>query len=133
MITTTLNLRVRYAETDGMGFAYHANYLIWFEMARVQMMDEIECPYRGLEEDGYRLPVLEAGLRYLRPATFDDRLSVEAVMREKPGLRMRIEYQVFRAKERIAEGFTRHAFINASGKPVRPPARFMEKANALFP
>ena len=132
MITTTLNLRVRYAETDAMGFAYHGNYLVWFEMARVQMLDEIDCPYRELENAGYRLPVLEAGARYLRPAAFDDRLSVVAVMREKPGLRMRLDYQVFREGVRTADGFTRHAFINAEGKPVRPPARFVEKAGALF-
>ncbi len=133
MIASTTEIRVRYAETDRMGVAYHANYLTWFEVARVQMLDEIGCPYRDLEADGYRLPVFEANIRYLRPLTFDDRVTIEAVMKEKPGLRIRIDYTVSCRDELIARGFTRHAFINADGRPTRPPPSFRALIESHFP
>lgn len=133
MITSTTDIRVRYAETDRMGFAYHGNYMAWFEQARVEMMDLLGCPYRQMEEEGYRLPVLEVSVRYKRSVTFDDRLVVEAVMREKASLRIRIDYTISCQGSVTAVGFTRHAFINQAGQPVRPPARFRAVMEKHFP
>lgn len=133
MITSTTEIRVRYAETDMMGVAYHGNYMAWFEMARVHMMDELGCPYREMEANGFRLPVLEVSVRYRRPVTFDDRVMVEAVMKEKPSLRIRIDYTLRSQGKITAEGFTLHAFINTKGQPVRPPENFRELIDGQFP
>src|SRR5690606_26804974 len=92
MISSTTEIRVRYAETDRMGVAYHGNYMAWFEVARVNMLDELGCPYLQMEADGFRLPVLEVSVRYRRPLTFDDRVTIEAVIGEKPSLRIKIDY-----------------------------------------
>lgn len=132
MISSATEIRVRYAETDMMGMAYHGNYLTWFEVARVNMLDELGCPYRDLEASGYRLPVLEISTRFRRPLTFDDRITVETVIREKPSLRIRIDYTVRHQEKIAAEGFTTHVFINFQGQPVRPPANFTKMVDRYF-
>ena len=76
MIQATVETRVRFAETDAMGVTYHGNYLPWFEMARVALLDQLGTPYRELEKSGFLLPVLEAGLKYHRPSHFDDRVRI---------------------------------------------------------
>ena len=132
MLQTKIDIRVRYAETDMMGFAHHGNYAAWFELARVRMMDEFGYPYREMESDGFHLPVLEMHTRFQRPVTFDDTVTVEATLREKPSARVRIEYRVLRADREVARGFTLHAFINAEGRPLRPPRRFIQGMEAVF-
>lgn len=132
MISSTTEIRVRYAETDMMGVAYHGNYMAWFEVARVNMLDELGCPYRQMETDGFRLPVLEVSVRYRRPLTFDDRVTIEAVLKNNPSLRIKIDYTVRCRGEITAEGFTRHAFINHSGQPTRPPVAFRQILDQHF-
>ena len=78
MLSFSTQIRVRYAETDMMGIAYYSNYFIWFEIARVHMLDEIGLSYKEIERAGYRLPVLEAQARYLQPAQFDDIVTLKA-------------------------------------------------------
>lgn len=121
MIRSTVEVLVRYAETDMMGIVYHANYLPWFEIGRTQLLKEMGVSYRQLEAEGYRLPVLEASVKYLRPALYDDTLTVITVLNEKPLLRIRLEYEVRRGEELLATGQTAHAFIDREGRPVRPP------------
>jgi acyl-CoA thioester hydrolase len=132
MISSRVQVTVRYAETDMMGIVYHANYLPWFEVARTQLLREQGFPYRQLEADGYRIPVLEVAAKFLRPATYDDTLDVVAVIREKPLLRIRIEYEVFRGTELLATGHSAHAFCDLNGRPTRPPAAFAAKMAGMF-
>jgi acyl-CoA thioester hydrolase len=132
MISTRTQITVRYAETDMMGIVYHANYLPWFEVARTQLLREQGFPYRQLETDGYRLPVLEVAAKYRRPALYDDTLTIVATIREKPLLRIRIDYEVFRGDELLATGQSAHAFCDLTGRPTRPPAAFVVRMNALF-
>ena len=132
MISARAQITVRYAETDMMGIVYHANYLPWFEVARTQLLREQGFPYRQLETDGYRLPVLEVAAKYRRPALYDDTLTIVATLREKPLLRIRIEYEVFRGDELLATGQSAHAFCDLTGRPTRPPAAFVARMNALF-
>jgi acyl-CoA thioester hydrolase len=122
MIQSRAQVTVRYAETDMMGVVYHANYLPWFEIGRTTLLKEMGLPYRMLEEQGYRLPVLEVSAEYLRPAVYDDTLTIVTSLREKPLLRIRLDYEVRRGEELLATGETVHAFIDREGKPVRPPA-----------
>lgn len=121
MPQATVETRVRFAETDAMGVTYHGNYLPWFEMARVALLDQLGCPYRELEKQGFLLPVLEAGLTYHRPSHFDDRVQVTVSLTERPRARMRLTYKVERGGELLVEGFTVHAFVSRDFKAIRPP------------
>jgi acyl-CoA thioester hydrolase len=121
MIVSRAELVVRYAETDMMGVVYHGSYLPWFEVGRTTLLKELGLPYRQLEADGYRLPVLEIGAKFVRPALYDDTLTIVTTLREKPLLRIRLEYEVRRGEELLATGFSMHAFIDREGRPVRPP------------
>jgi acyl-CoA thioester hydrolase len=131
MIRSRASVTVRYAETDMMGVVYHANYLPWFEIGRTTLLKELGISYRDLETDGFRLPVLEVSARYLRPARYDDTLEVTTVLKERPLVRIRLEYEVRRGDELLATGTTVHAFVDLQGGIVRPPAwvtqRFTEK------
>lgn len=132
MIQSRSQVTVRYAETDMMGVVYHANYLPWFEVGRTTLLKELGLAYRQLEADGYRLPVLEVSAKYLRPALYDDVLTILTTLTEKPLLRIRLEYEVRRGDELLATGHTVHAFIDREGKPVRPPATAVVVFGAAF-
>ncbi len=122
MIHSRSQIVVRYAETDMMGVVYHGSYLPWFEVGRTTLLKEMGIVYRQLEADGFRLPVLEVAVKYLRPALYDDTITIVTTLREKPLLRIRLDYEVRRGEELLATGSTVHAFIDREGKPVRPPA-----------
>jgi acyl-CoA thioester hydrolase len=122
MIRSRVEVTVRYAETDMMGIVYHANYLPWFEVGRTTLLKEIGVHYKKLEEEGFRLPVLEISAKYVRPAVYDDTLEVITTVSEKPLLRIRLDYEVRRAGELLATGTSVHAFVDKQGRPVRPPS-----------
>ncbi|HEX2861821.1 MAG TPA: thioesterase family protein [Lacunisphaera sp.] len=132
MIESRTQISVRYAETDMMGIVYHGNYLPWFEVGRTTLLKECGLPYRELEAQGYHLPVIEVGVKYQRPALYDDSLTIITRLKERPTLRIHLEYEVRRGDELLVTGFTTHAFINRRGEPVRPPAQVTEKMKELF-
>jgi acyl-CoA thioester hydrolase len=132
MLESRTQITVRYAETDMMGIVYHGNYLPWFEVGRTTLLKECGLPYRELEAQGYRLPVIEVGVKYSKPALYDDLLTVITRLKERPTLRIRLEYEVRRGDDLLVTGFTTHAFINKQGEPVRPPSDFATKMRAAF-
>jgi acyl-CoA thioester hydrolase len=132
MIHSQFQVRVRYAETDRMDVVHHSNYLIWFEAARIQMLDEIGLPYKAIEADGYLIPVLAAQLSYKKPAFFDDRLDVHLFMRRLPRARFVFDYEVKRDSVLLATGETTHGFMDANGRGLRPPSAFLKKIEAAF-
>lgn len=132
MIHTVFQTRVRYAETDRMDVVHHSNYLIWFEAARIQMLDEIGLPYKELEAECYLIPVLEAELQYKSPAFFDDRLEVHLSMPEKPRARFRFHYEVRRGDQLLATGRTTHGFMAPGGRALRPPADFLARVQEVW-
>jgi acyl-CoA thioester hydrolase len=132
MIQSRAQVVVRYAETDMMGVVYHGNYLPWFEVGRTTLLKELGLPYRQLEAEGYRLPVLEVSAKYIRPALYDDTITIVTTLHDKPLLRIRLEYEVRRGDELLATGFTVHAFIDREGKPVRPPKSAMDVFATAF-
>jgi acyl-CoA thioester hydrolase len=121
-------VRVRYADTDQMGMAYHGNYLRWFEVGRTEMLRALGMSYREVEAAGIRLPVLEARCRYLEPARYDDRLAIETTLAGSGRASLRFEYRVVREEDGtlLAEGMTQHCFMGPQGRPVRPPAFLLE-------
>jgi acyl-CoA thioester hydrolase len=132
VIRSRVEVTVRYAETDMMGVVYHANYLPWFEVGRTTLLKELGVPYRRLEEEGFRLPVLEVSAKYVRPAVYDDTLEILTTLAERPLLRIRLNYEVKRAGELLATGASVHAFVDRTGRPVRPPAWAVDRISQAF-
>jgi acyl-CoA thioester hydrolase len=116
-------IRVRYAETDQMGIAHHAEYFAWFEVGRTDLLRECGLPYRDLEKRGLRFPVIGAEARFLRPASYDDVLEVRTALDSLSGARIAFRYEVHRegAPETIATARTEHAAVDAGGRPRRMP------------
>jgi len=118
-------VRVRYSETDQMGFAYYANYLAWFEVGRCEWLRSFGWSYRELEErDAIMLPVIEAHCEYRQPARYDDELLIRARGELASPVRIRFAYEVVRAADGavLAGGHTVHASTNLAGRPKRLPA-----------
>jgi len=122
------DLRVIYGDTDQMGFAYYANYLRWFEVARNEFLRDVGYTYRRLEDEGIILPVVEANVRYQSPAYYDDLLQVESWIEELGRVRVRFAYRITRHGEDtpLATGFTVHASLGRDSSPSRFPASFLE-------
>lgn len=114
--------RVRYAETDKMGVVYYANYLVWFEVGRCEWLRAVGMTYAGLEGEGTILPVVGAHCEYRRPARYDDEIEVRARGRLLSPVRVRFDYEVWRAGEEcLASGWTEHAVLDPGGRPRRLP------------
>ena len=128
-------IRVRYAETDQMGVVWHGNYLQYFEVARTEALRAHGWSYRGLEESGIMLPLVEAHVEYLLPAHYDDLLTVRTCVREPPKARLRFDYEVLNAAgDRLATGHTVLGFVDAATRrPCRSPARLRDLFAAVQP
>jgi acyl-CoA thioester hydrolase len=133
MIEHTVALHVRYAETDQMGVAHHANYPVWFEVARVELMRAYGMSYARFEESDYYMPLVELNIQYRKAIHFDDRISIRARLNQLPRARIIFDYEVFDADEnRVASGQTVHGFMNREEKAVKPPRAFIEKLAPYF-
>lgn len=132
MIHSKTEIRVRYAETDKMGIVYHGNYFTWLEIARIQMLDELNYPYLQLESEGYLLPVMEAQAKFIRPARFDDRLQLQLKITEPPSVRIKIDYELYRKDELLMTGRTTHAFMSPEGQAIRPPKELLKLMQQSF-
>jgi acyl-CoA thioester hydrolase len=122
-------VRVRFAETDAQGIAHHSNYLVWFELARVDYLAAFAGGYKRFQEEGLEATVVEAHVRYLVPARFDDVIRVWTRCRDVRGARFRYEYALERANDgtRVADGWTSHACVDAKTlRPTRLPAWLVE-------
>ncbi len=128
MPASVSQVRVRYAETDKMGVVYYANYFVWFEVARADLLRSLGWTYREMEAAGVALPVIEAQCQYHRAAKYDDELEVRAEGRMLSAVRMEFTYEVVRKGEVAvaASGRTVHAAVDASGRPCRLPERIAQ-------
>lgn len=127
MIQRVSTVRVRYRDTDQMGVVYHSVYLEFFETGRTELLRELGMAYSSIEREGRLLPVLEYSARLIRPARYDDLLSVVTRIDALDGIRLRIDYEILRDEELLVLGNTLHVFTTADGmRPVRPPKAFVE-------
>ena len=118
---------VRFAETDAQGIAHHASFVVWLEVARIAYLAEHAGGYRAIQERGVEALTTGVELRYLRPARFDDRLTVWARCVDLRGARFRYEYMVELDGRSVAEGSTSHATVDAvTRRPIRLPPWFLE-------
>lgn len=117
-------LRVRYGDTDQMGWVYYGNYLRWFEIGRAEMMRTLGRSYRDVEEtDGVLLPVLDARCRYFRGARYDELVTIETGVLDVARATLRFGYRILGEDgARCALGYTQHCVVDRNAKPVRPPA-----------
>jgi acyl-CoA thioester hydrolase len=124
-------VRVRFAETDAQGIAHNAVYLVWFEVARIDYLARFRGGYPGLRAEGIEALTIEANVRYLAAARFDDRLTIRAHCGELRGARFRFDYSVEREGEPIASGWTRHACVDAvTHRPTRVPDWLADEISA---
>jgi acyl-CoA thioester hydrolase len=114
-------IRVIYGDTDQAGIVYYGNYLRFFEAARGAFLRERGRTYREVEGQGYTLPVMEAHVRYVRPARYEDLLVVDAILEAVRGASLRFRYTIHRDAELLAEGWTEHACLGPRGRPTRLP------------
>lgn len=135
MIISKTVIRVRYADTDKMQFVYNGKYLEYFEVGRTELLRNCGLPYSQVEKQGYQLPLIEAGVKYFKPAVYDDLLEIEAVVKDIFTAKLHIEYTIRKSgtDEIITQGFTTHMFIKVdTKKAVRPPQFYLDKLKPLF-
>jgi len=128
-------VRVRYAETDQMGVVYHANYLVWFEVGRVEFIRQIGMDYKTMEsEEGAMIAVVEATARYVSPARYDDLLVVRTTLAGVRGPIVRFRYEIFRAGEEqlLCEGSTTHIVVGRDMKRREMPVKYAERFAELL-
>jgi acyl-CoA thioester hydrolase len=128
-LSDVLHLRVRYSETDQMGTFYNSRALEWFECGRSELMRrKLGMSYATLEERGASLPLVEAHLEFQGGARYDDLLEITSKVEVSGRAKLRFEVQILHAESRkpVVRGYTVHAFANRQGKPIRPPAWFLE-------
>jgi acyl-CoA thioester hydrolase len=124
-------VRVRYAETDQMGVVYYANYFVWFEVGRTDLLRGAGWSYREMETEGFALPVIEAHCAYREPAKYDDDLEVRTTGAMLSPVRVQFTYEVVRLGDAVtlATGATVHAMLDRAGRPCRMP----DRVRTLFP
>ncbi len=134
MFVAETQIRVRYAETDQMGYVYYGNYAMYYEVGRVEALRSAGFSYKRMEDDGIMMPVLENHSRYLKPGKYDELLTVRTTIRQMPGVRIRFHYEVINeAGELINEGETVLAFLKTdTHAPCRPPSYLLSLLRPYF-
>ena len=134
MLEDNINIRVRYADTDQMGFVYYGNYAKYYEIARVELFRNIGLTYKSLEEMGIGMPVIEMKTNFIMPAKYDEKLVIQIKIPELPKLKIIFFYEIFNEKnELINTGETVLTFINLlTGKPKRVPSIMKDKLSKYF-
>lgn len=128
LITHSANVRVLYKDTDQMGFVYYANYLVWFELGRAELMRYVGFPYQQVEALGVFLPVSRCSCNYKAPAHYDDLLRIETSVMEITDVSITFAYKIYRneTNELLTIGETKHAFVDSNGKLVRFGSQLFE-------
>jgi acyl-CoA thioester hydrolase len=123
MIQSQSTVRVRYKDTDAMGIAHHSNYVVWLEIARVDFLAQAGFPYRDVEKRGVLLVVSGLGVKYRRPAVFDDEILITTRLGGLKSRLVRFEYALERASDNalLAEAFTEHIATDTDKRAIPVP------------
>ena len=128
-------VRVRYADTDQMRFAYNGKYFEYFEVGRTEMMREVGLPYEVIEKNGFFMPVIETKIHFFAPAYYDELLVIETRVEKLPAVKVHIDH-IIKAKERdvvICEGYVELAFLDAkTNRPTRAPKLFIDAVKKYY-
>jgi len=128
MVSAEAKIRVRYAETDRMGYVYYGNYATYYEVARGELMRKLGLSYVQLEADGYFLPIAQMEIKYIKPALYDELLTVKVTLVNQKSAKLEFQYEIYNEKgELINTGYTLQVFIKASTRrPTSPPDYFLK-------
>ena len=135
MYQTQVQIRVRYSETDQMGYVYYGNYAAYFEVARTEAFRQLGIHYKEMEAEGVMMPVLELKCKYIRPAKYDDLLTVKLFLKHNPtGARILFEYEVYNeAGEMLTIGETTMVFVDMkTGRPTPTPKEIQDTMAPYF-
>ena len=134
MYTSETKIRVRYGETDQMGYAYYGNYAEYYEVGRVEALRQLGMSYKSLEEKGILLPVYTFSIKYLKPAYYDDELLIKTTVTELPKARVKFAYEMYNEKnELLNTGEVVLVFCDkATMKPISAPDFFIDKIRKYF-
>ena len=127
-------VRVRYAETDNMGYVYYGNYATYYEVARTEMLRSTGISYKELEEMGVMLPVIELTCKFKKAAKYDDLVTINTYIREKPGVRIKFEYELFNESGDLLNTSSKKVvFVDMEkGRPCSLPQSFIDKMAPFF-
>ncbi len=116
MLSQDIEIRVRYAETDRMGLLHHANYLVYFEQGRTELLRSQGFTYKTMEDEGFLLVLTKAAVRYKSPARYDDMLTLRTIVTRTTAVRIEHRYEVYRDGTLIADGETTLASVDREGR-----------------
>ncbi len=134
MFVYSTKIRVRYAETDQMGYMYYGNYAQFYEVGRVEMLRSLGMTYKSMEESGIILPVAELRCKYIKPARYDEEIDVRVMLAVMPSTRMHFSYELYNESNTLINvGETTLAFIDIKkNRPCLPPKDFVDKIKSYF-
>ena len=134
MFIHSTKIRVRYAETDQMGYMYYGNYAQFYEVGRVEMLRSLGMTYKSMEESGIMMPALDLKCRFIKPALYDEEITVKVIMEKLPGIRVHFKYELYNEKqELINTGETTLVFIDIKrNKPCLPSTDFLNRLQVFF-
>ena len=134
MIRNQTNIRVRYGETDQMGYVYYGNYAQFFEVGRVEWLRSLGVSYKSLEESGIMLPVINLNINYMKPAKYDDLLTITTTLSKKPLVKIEFDFEVHNENnDLLTTGFTSLVFMDMKkNKPIKAPKELLDQIYALF-
>ncbi len=132
MLVSETKIRVRYGETDRMGYVYYGNYAEYYEVGRVEALRKLGFSYKEMEDQGILLPVLEFSINYKKPAFYDDEITVKTSIKEMPGVKITFHYECYNENnELLNAGKVTLVFVNKNtNRPCQPPEWF---TNAITP
>lgn len=134
MFESKTQIRVRYGETDQMGYVYYGNYCLYYEVARVEALRELGLSYKGMEEAGVMLPVMEVKSRYYKPARYDDLLTITTKLASMPGARITFDFEIHNeANEFLHEGQVSLVFVDMkTNRPTKAPESLLKALESYF-
>jgi acyl-CoA thioester hydrolase len=134
MYTHSTKIRVRYSETDQMAYVYYGNYAQYYEVGRVEMLRSLGMTYSSMEKSGVMLPVLELQSKFIKPALYDQEITIKTTVKELPGVRIHFIYELFNEEnELINHGKTTLVFFDmVKQRPCNPPQDFMDRLKPYF-
>lgn len=133
MLSNLIHFRVRYGETDQMSYVYHGNYAQYFEMGRIEWLRKLGLSYKKMENSGILLPVISLNINYLKPARYDDLLTLKTILIKKPSARIEFEYELYNEdKDLLTTAKTTLVFVNKeTNKPLRAPEYLLKKLKLI--
>jgi len=134
MYTSETKVRVRYSETDRMGYTYYGNYAQYYEIGRTDLIRQFGLTYRSLEDSGIILPVASLNIKYIKPSYYDDLLTIKTSIKERPGIKIKFDYEIFNEENELLNiGDTTLVFVDdKTRKPRKPPEKFMFEISKYF-